>query len=59
MSVKEAVLDIAKNLPVKCTWEDVHYQIHVRKQISAGLKDESEGRLLPHERVVAKYAKKA
>ena len=58
MSVKEAVLDIAKNLPEKCTWEDVLYQIYVCKHISAGLKDEGEGRLIPHEKVFAKYAKK-
>lgn len=58
MSVKEAVLEIVKKLPAKCTWDDVLYQIYVRKQIEAGLDDEASGRLIPHESVVAKYAKK-
>lgn len=58
MSVKEAVLEIAKSLPEKCTWEEVMYRIYVRKQIEAGLKDEAEGRLVPHDKVFAKYAKK-
>ena len=58
MSVKEVVLDIAKNLPEKCTWDDVMYRIHVRKQIEAGLKDESEGHFVPHERAFAEIAKR-
>ena len=58
MSVKEAMLEIAQSLPDKCTWDDVLYRIYERKQIEAGLKDEAEGRLVPHERVFAKYAKK-
>jgi len=42
-------LEVAKNLPDECTWEDVMYRIYVRQQIEEGLKDEEEGRLIPHE----------
>jgi predicted transcriptional regulator len=45
-------------LPTKCTWDEVLYQIYVRKQIEAGLQDETEGRMVPHDKVFAKYAKK-
>jgi predicted transcriptional regulator len=45
-------------LPNECTWDQVLYEIYVRRQIEAGLKDEAEGRLIPHEKVFAKYAKK-
>ena len=58
MSVKEAVLDIANNLPEKCTWDDVMHRIYVRKQIEAGLKDEADGRVVPHKKVFAKNGKK-
>jgi predicted transcriptional regulator len=56
--VKEAVLELAKNLPEECTWEEVLYQVYIRKQIDAGLKDEAEGRLVPHEKVFTKYFQK-
>jgi predicted transcriptional regulator len=58
MTVKQKVLEMVKKLPDKCTWDEILYQIYVRKQIDAGLKDEKEGRLIPHEKVFAKYAKK-
>lgn len=58
MSVKEAILEIAKSLPEKCSWEEVMYRIYARKQIEAGLKDDAEGRLVSHENVFAKYANK-
>jgi predicted transcriptional regulator len=58
MTVKQKVLEVVQSLPDKCTWDEVLYQIYVRKQIDAGLKDEKEGRLIPHEKVFAKYAKK-
>jgi|RhiMethySRZTD1v2_1073278.scaffolds.fasta_scaffold5519687_1 predicted transcriptional regulator len=57
MSVKEVVLEIVNKMPKQCTWDEVLYQIYVRKQIEAGLKDEAEGRVVSHEKVLAKYAK--
>jgi predicted transcriptional regulator len=58
MSVKEAALEIVTRMRKDCTWSEVLYEIYVRKQIEAGLKDEADGRLIPHEEVFAKYAKK-
>ena len=58
MSVREAVLELVSKMPTECTWDEVLYQIYVRKQIAAGLKDIAEGRLIPHDEVFAKYAKK-
>jgi len=58
MSVKEAAIDLVTKLPNECTWDQVLYEIYVRRRIEAGLKDEAEGRLIPHEKVFARYAKK-
>ena len=58
MSIKETVLELVEKMPAGCTWDEVLYQLYVRRQIEAGLKDEAEGRLVPHEKVFAKYAKK-
>jgi predicted transcriptional regulator len=53
--VKEILLELAKNLPDECTWEDVMYRIYVRQQIEEGLKDEEEGRLIPHDEVFKEF----
>jgi hypothetical protein len=57
MSVKEAALQIVTRLGTECR-DDVLYEIYVRRRIEAGLKAEAEGRIIPHEKVFAKYAKK-
>jgi predicted transcriptional regulator len=49
--VKQAVLELAKQLPEECTWDDVLYQVYVRQKVEAGLKDADEGRTVPHEEV--------
>jgi predicted transcriptional regulator len=53
--VKEALLELAKDLPDECTWDDVMYRIYVRQKIEAGLKDAEEGRLIPHEEVFKEF----
>ena len=49
MNVKEAILEIAKDLPDECSWEDVMYRIYVREKIEAGLKAADEGRVTDHD----------
>ena len=58
MTVKETVLELVGKMPTRSTWDEVLYEIYVRKELEAGLRDEAEGRLVPHEKVFAKYAKK-
>jgi hypothetical protein len=58
MSVKKSVLALINKMPSGCTWDEVLYQIYARRQIEAGLRDEAAGRLVPHEKVFAKYVKK-
>jgi predicted transcriptional regulator len=53
--VKEALLELAKDLPDECTWDDVMYRIYVHQKIEAGLKDAEEGRLIPHEEVFKEF----
>jgi predicted transcriptional regulator len=47
--VKQAMLELAQQLPEECTWDDVLYQVYVRKELEAGLKDADEGRTVRHE----------
>jgi predicted transcriptional regulator len=53
--VKEAVLELAQQLPEECTWDEVMYRIFVRQKIDAGLKDADAGRTIPHEKVFEEF----
>lgn len=57
-TVKKQALEIVKKLPEKATWEDVMYQIYVRKKIETGINAADEGRVVPHEDVKKRFLKK-
>lgn len=46
-TIKDEVRKLAEHLPTDATWEEVQYEIYVRQSIEAGLKDASEGRMVP------------
>ena len=53
--VKEAVLELAEQLPDECTWDEVMYRIFVRQKIDAGLEDADAGRVTPHVEVFEEF----
>jgi predicted transcriptional regulator len=53
--VKEAVLELARQLPEECTWDEVMYRIFVRQKIDAGLKEAEEGRTILHDEVFEEF----
>ena len=55
--IKESLLEIARQLPDECTWDEVMYQIYVRQKIEAGLKDLDEGRAVDHDVLFEDFAK--
>ena len=54
--VKDAVLELAKQLPDECTWDEVMYRIFVRQKIDAGLEDADAGRMVLHDEVFEEFA---
>ena len=50
-TVKEEVLRLVQTLPAQVTWEDVFYEIHVRRKIALGIKDADEGKVITQEEV--------
>jgi predicted transcriptional regulator len=42
-------------VPEKATWDDIMYEIYVRKKIAEGIKDADEGRVIPHEEVKKRF----
>ena len=54
-SVKESVLELVKELPDECTWDDVLYRLYVRQKIEAGLQASERGEVVSHEEVFAEF----
>ncbi|WP_413935763.1 hypothetical protein [Nitrospira sp. BLG_1] len=57
-TVKKQALDMVKKLPEKATWDDIMYEIFVRKKIETGIHAADDGRLVPHEVVKKRFLKK-
>jgi len=49
---KDVARRILDRLPDTMTWEDLQYEIYVRQEVEAGLKDAAEGRTVSHDEVM-------
>jgi predicted transcriptional regulator len=49
--VKEEAKKLIDKLPDNATWDDIMYELYVKKKITAGLKAAEEGRAVSHEEV--------
>jgi predicted transcriptional regulator len=47
--VKEEAKRLIEKLPDSATWDDIMYELYVKKKIAAGLKAAKEGRIVSHE----------
>jgi len=52
MSVaKEQAKKLIDKLPEKATWDDIMYQLYVKKKLALATKAAEEGRVIPHKEV--------
>lgn len=56
-SVKKQALEMIRKLPDKTTWDDIMYEIYVRKKIARGIKAADEGKVVSHEEVKKRFLK--
>ncbi len=57
MTVKEELGTIADGLTYDATWDDVLYEIQVRRKVVAGLKAVDEGRTFSHDQAKNMFAR--
>jgi len=55
---KRQALEMVKRLPEKATWDDIMYELYVRKKIASGIHPADEGRVVPHETGQKRFIKK-
>ena len=49
--VKDEAKKLIDNLPEQATWEDVMYQMYVKKKIATSIQAAEEGNVISHEDV--------
>ncbi len=54
-TTKKQALNVIKKMSDKATWDDIMYEIYVRKKIAAGIKAADEGRVIQHEEVKKRF----
>lgn len=47
--VKEEAIKLIDNLPDNVTWDDIMYELYVKKKLAVGLKAAEEGHVVSHE----------
>lgn len=57
-TAKKQALAMVKKLPGKATWDDIMYEIYVRKKIDTGVTTADEGRVISHTAVKKRFLKK-
>ncbi len=48
---KKTAIKIIENLPEQATWDDIMYQLYVKKKIEVSLKAAEDGKILSHAEV--------
>lgn len=54
-TTKQQALDLIKMMPAKASWDDIMYEIYVRKKIETGIRAADEGRVVSHEEVKKRF----
>ena len=49
---------MVKKLSEKATWDDIMYEIYIRKKIETAINAADEGRVVPHNDVKKRFIKK-
>ena len=56
--IKKEAKKLVDGLPDEASWDDLMYEIYIRKKIDEGLTAADEGRLISHEEVKQRFLKK-
>jgi predicted transcriptional regulator len=54
-AVKEEAIHLIETLPDTCSWDDIIYELYVKKKIEKGLKAVEDGLLVSHEEVKKRF----
>ena len=55
--VKDEAIKMIENLPDNSSWDDIIYEMYVKKKVSLGLAAANSGEVISHEDVVKRFGK--
>lgn len=50
-TTKDEAINLISRLPDGVNWDDIMYEMYVKKKIELGIKAADEGRVVPHDEV--------
>jgi hypothetical protein len=56
VATKQEALELIESLPDGCSWDDIIYELYVKKKIDKGLKAADEGRVKDHDEVRKRFS---
>ena len=56
--IREEAKKLIDNLPDQASWDDLMYEMYVRKKIDEGIKAANEGKLISHKDVKKRFVQK-
>jgi predicted transcriptional regulator len=54
--IKEEARKLIDGLPEEISWDDIIYQMYVRKKIDKGIEAADQGRIMAHEEVKEQFS---
>ncbi len=54
-TIRGKVRDLAEHLPPNAAWDDVMYQVAMRRSVEQGLKESEAGQTIPHEDILKEF----
>jgi predicted transcriptional regulator len=48
-TTEEEAINLIDRLPEEASWDDIRYEMYVKKKIEAGIRAADEGRVVPHD----------
>jgi predicted transcriptional regulator len=55
-AIKEEARKLIDGLPEEISWDDIIYQMYVRKKIDKGIEAADQGRVMAHEEVKKQFS---
>ena len=56
MAAKQEAIELIETLPENCSWDDIIYELYVKKKIDKGLKAAEEDQVKEHDEVRKRFS---
>lgn len=58
-TIKEEARNLIDKLPEQSTWDDIMYELYVKKKLAVALRADEEGQVISHEEVKKRFLRRS